>query len=158
MFPCVSMCIHFVVQVMGPMKQHVVGIWLSNEVVEIWGSIIWVENFLCVWNLHPKGKIHMEENSLGVIGCSFKFVGFHPKPFPFGSRMRDWSHLIWLFDIISSIKMNCLMRYSLLGVGGIYMSLCGQAWVGMTSYCTFHKLAQEVLSLTLNMNLIMAKT
>jgi len=31
----------------------------------------------------------MEENSLGVIGCSFKFVGFHPKPFPFGSRMRD---------------------------------------------------------------------
>jgi hypothetical protein len=129
----------------------VVGIWLSNEVVEIWGSIIWVESFVCVQNLHLKGKIHVEENSLGVIGCSFKFVGSHPKPFPFGSRMKDQSHLIWLFDIISSIKMNYSMGYSLLGVRGIYMSLCGQAWVGMTSYCTFHKLAQEVLSLMFNM-------
>lgn len=134
-----------------------VGIWLSNEVVEIWGSIIWVENFVWIWNLRSKGKIHVEENSLGVIGCSFKFVGFHPKPFPFGSRTRDQSHSIWLFNIISSIKMNCSMRYSFLGVGGIYMSLCGQAWASMTSYCPFHKLAQEVLSLTLNINLIRAK-
>jgi len=142
MFPRVSMCIHFVVQAMGPMKQHVVGIWLSNEVVEIWGLIIWVEFFLCVWNLHPKGKIHVEENSLGVIGCSFKIVGFHPKPFPFGSRMRDWSHLIWLFDTISSIKTNCLMRYSLLGVGGIYMSLCGRhgwAWHHIAPFTSLHK-------------------
>jgi hypothetical protein len=49
--------------------------------------------------------------------------------------MRNQSHSIWLFDIISFIKMNCSMGYLLLGVGAFMCHFVGGHW------CTWYHIA-----------------